>query len=257
MRGFDSAAVEAVVRTAVGTRVTAAGGITRATEVAELDRIGADAQVGMALYTGKLSLGDAVAAPLTKPLPDDVWPTVVCDEAGRTLGLVEHKGIAGARRGRTAWDLLVPLAPIAVAQRRDVGERAAARARGSGLRSRRAALHGAPGWRRILSPQSPLMLEPLSSIWPISSARSRTGWLGPSRDQEPRSCWLTPRCLRRNCAKKQRNWRGRSRRTTSCVRRRTCSTWRSWRLVRGGRNVGRCARRAGAPPWGRQPATDG
>jgi len=88
MAGFDGAAVEAVVRAATGARVTAAGGITSAAEVAELDALGADAQVGMALYTGKLPLGDAVAAPLAKPLPGDVWPTVVCDEAGRTLGLV-------------------------------------------------------------------------------------------------------------------------------------------------------------------------
>ncbi len=88
MGGFDRAAVEAVVGAAAGARVTAAGGITTATEVAELDGIGVDAQVGMALYTGRLSLGDAIAAPLTKSLPGDVWPTVVCDEAGRTLGLV-------------------------------------------------------------------------------------------------------------------------------------------------------------------------
>ena len=88
MAGFDGAAVEAVVRAATGARVTAAGGITSAAEVAELDALGVDAQVGMALYTGKLPLGDAVAAPLAKPLPGDVWPTVVCDEAGRTLGLV-------------------------------------------------------------------------------------------------------------------------------------------------------------------------
>jgi phosphoribosyl-ATP pyrophosphohydrolase len=88
MAGFDGAAVEAVVRAATGARVTAAGGITSAAEVAELDALGADAQVGMALYTGKLPLGDAVAAPLAKPLPGELWPTVVCDEAGRTLGLV-------------------------------------------------------------------------------------------------------------------------------------------------------------------------
>jgi len=115
MGGFDFTAVEAVVRTAVGTRVTAAGGITTAPDVAELDRIGADAQVGMALYTGKLSLGDAVAAPLTKPLPGDVWPTVVCDEAGRTLGLVwstreslaravaERRGIYWSRSRQALW----------------------------------------------------------------------------------------------------------------------------------------------------------
>jgi phosphoribosyl-ATP pyrophosphohydrolase len=88
MGGFDFGAVEAVVAAAAGARVTAAGGITTAAEVAALDRIEADAQVGMALYTGKLPLGNAVAAPLTKALANEVWPTVVCDEAGRTLGLV-------------------------------------------------------------------------------------------------------------------------------------------------------------------------
>src|SRR5204863_9959778 len=46
MRGFDYAAVKAVVRAAEGARVTAAGGITTRAEVAELDRIGADAQIG-------------------------------------------------------------------------------------------------------------------------------------------------------------------------------------------------------------------
>ena len=115
MGGFDCAAVEAVVRAAAGARVTAAGGITTAAEVAELDRIGADAQVGMALYTGRLALGDAVAAPLAKPLPGEVWPTLVCDEAGRTLGLVwstreslaravaERRGIYWSRSRQALW----------------------------------------------------------------------------------------------------------------------------------------------------------
>jgi len=116
MAGFDLAAVEAVVRAAGAARVTAAGGITTASEVAKLDALGADAQVGMALYTGKLSLGDAVAAPLTKPLPGEVWPTVVCDEAGRTLGLVwstreslaravgERRGIYWSRSRQEIWE---------------------------------------------------------------------------------------------------------------------------------------------------------
>jgi phosphoribosyl-AMP cyclohydrolase / phosphoribosyl-ATP pyrophosphohydrolase len=107
MRGFDGRAVEAVVRAAEGARVVAAGGITTPAEVAELDRLGADAQVGIALYTGKLSLGDAIAAPLVKPLPGDVWPTVVCDEAGHTLGLVwstrESVGRAVAERRGIYW----------------------------------------------------------------------------------------------------------------------------------------------------------
>jgi len=116
MGGFDAAAVAAVVHAASGARVTAAGGITTASEVAELDRLGADAQVGMALYTGGLSLGDAIAAPLTKSLPGDVWPTVVCDEAGRTLGLVwstraslaravaERRGIYWSRSRQSIWE---------------------------------------------------------------------------------------------------------------------------------------------------------
>jgi phosphoribosyl-ATP pyrophosphohydrolase len=115
LAGFDVAAVEAVVRAAGAARVTAAGGITTASDVAELDALGADAQVGMALYTGTLSLGAAIAAPLTKPLAGEVWPTVVCDEAGRTLGLVwstreslaravaERRGIYWSRSRQEIW----------------------------------------------------------------------------------------------------------------------------------------------------------
>ncbi len=116
MSGFDFPAVVDAVRAAGQARLTAAGGITTATEIAELDRIGADAQVGMALYTGRLSLGEAVAAPLAKPLDGDVWPTVVCDEWGHTLGLVwstreslaraiaERRGVYWSRSRRTLWE---------------------------------------------------------------------------------------------------------------------------------------------------------
>lgn len=115
MGGFDRAAVDAVVRAAAGVRVTAAGGITTAAEIAELDALGADAQVGMALYSGRLSLGEAVAAPLTKPMAGEHWPTVVCDEAGRALGLVwstresltravaERRGIYWSRSRQELW----------------------------------------------------------------------------------------------------------------------------------------------------------
>jgi phosphoribosyl-ATP pyrophosphohydrolase len=118
MGGFDLAAVAAAVRAAGGAggaRLTAAGGITTTAEIAELDRIGADAQVGMALYTGRLPLGDAVAAPLAKPLDGNLWPTVVCDESGHTLGLVwstreslaravaERKGIYWSRSRQALW----------------------------------------------------------------------------------------------------------------------------------------------------------
>ena len=57
MQGTDFAAIEAV-RRATDRRVTAAGGITTMDEVDALDRIGVDAVVGMAIYTGRMSLPD-------------------------------------------------------------------------------------------------------------------------------------------------------------------------------------------------------
>lgn len=68
-------------------RVTIAGGVTTAAEVAALDRMGADAQVGMALYTDRMHLADAIAAPLVSDRPDGLWPTVVTDPRGLALGL--------------------------------------------------------------------------------------------------------------------------------------------------------------------------
>lgn len=79
--------VPALVSAAGAARVTVAGGVRDASEVAALDRLGADAQVGMAIYSGRMDLGDAIAAPLTSDRPDGLWATLVEDEAGRALGL--------------------------------------------------------------------------------------------------------------------------------------------------------------------------
>ena len=68
-------------------RVTIAGGVTTAEEIKALDEIGADAQVGMALYTGRLGLADGIMAPLVTDRPDGLYPTVVVDERGFCLGL--------------------------------------------------------------------------------------------------------------------------------------------------------------------------
>lgn len=67
--------------------LTVAGGITTVDEIAALDRLQIDAQVGMALYTGRMDLADALAAPLTSDRPDGLWPTVVVDDRGVALGL--------------------------------------------------------------------------------------------------------------------------------------------------------------------------
>ncbi|MCC6221300.1 MAG: phosphoribosyl-ATP diphosphatase [Deltaproteobacteria bacterium] len=68
-------------------QLTIAGGVAAAEEVAILDRLGADAQVGMALYTGVLSLADAFCAVLNSDRADGLWPTVITDEYGMALGL--------------------------------------------------------------------------------------------------------------------------------------------------------------------------
>jgi phosphoribosylformimino-5-aminoimidazole carboxamide ribotide isomerase len=57
MQGTDIDAI-AAVRAATTRRVTAAGGITTRQEIDALDRMGVDAVVGMALYTGRLSLDE-------------------------------------------------------------------------------------------------------------------------------------------------------------------------------------------------------
>jgi phosphoribosyl-ATP pyrophosphohydrolase/phosphoribosyl-AMP cyclohydrolase len=85
--GTDLGRVAALVAAAGDARVTIAGGVTTAEEVAELDRLGADAQVGMALYTGRMSLGAAVAASARSDRADGLVATVVADERGTTLGL--------------------------------------------------------------------------------------------------------------------------------------------------------------------------
>jgi phosphoribosylformimino-5-aminoimidazole carboxamide ribotide isomerase len=55
MRGTDIEAIRAV-RQGTTRRVTAAGGITTQHEIDELDALGVDSVVGMALYTGKLDV---------------------------------------------------------------------------------------------------------------------------------------------------------------------------------------------------------
>ncbi len=92
LQGGDVARAEALVAGAAGVRITFAGGITELEEIAALDRLGADAQVGMALYTERLDLGAAIAAPLTSERPDGLWPTVVVDELGIALGLAWSDG---------------------------------------------------------------------------------------------------------------------------------------------------------------------
>jgi len=120
--GFDYDLVERAAVAARDARLTAAGGITTPNDIARLDEKGIDAQIGMAIYTERMSLGDAISAPLQKPLKWDsvnntqLWPTVVVDESDRALGLVwsskesisraiaERKGIYYSRSRNEIWE---------------------------------------------------------------------------------------------------------------------------------------------------------
>jgi phosphoribosyl-AMP cyclohydrolase / phosphoribosyl-ATP pyrophosphohydrolase len=86
--GLPRDKVEALIGASGGLRITFAGGAASAAEIGELDRLGADVQVGTALALGQMSLAEALAATLRTDRPDGLWPTIVCDEGGRALGLV-------------------------------------------------------------------------------------------------------------------------------------------------------------------------
>ena len=115
MGGTDLEFAKAIIAAAAPCKVTVAGGVTEVAELAELDRLGADAQVGMALYSGRMDLGDALAAPLVTDRPDGLIPTVVTDERGVALGLVysskesirvavnERRGIYWSRSRNQLW----------------------------------------------------------------------------------------------------------------------------------------------------------
>ncbi len=88
LSGLSEDRAKALVAAADGVRITFAGGAASAAEIGALDRLGADAQVGTAVALGKIKLAEAFASCLSSDRPDGLWPTVVCDEGGRALGLV-------------------------------------------------------------------------------------------------------------------------------------------------------------------------
>lgn len=87
MVGLQRERIEEIVDAAGDARVTVAGGVRDASDIGMADRCGADAQVGMALYSGALDLADAIGAPLRSDREDGLWPTMVCDPRGVALGL--------------------------------------------------------------------------------------------------------------------------------------------------------------------------
>jgi phosphoribosyl-ATP pyrophosphohydrolase len=87
LEGTDLDRVEELLEAAGDADLTVAGGVSTLDEIANLYHRGVDAQVGMALYTHQIHLADAIGAPLTSDRADGLFPTVVCDEYGKALGL--------------------------------------------------------------------------------------------------------------------------------------------------------------------------
>ena len=100
MQGIDLDAARRLRAAADPARLTVAGGVRDPSEVAALDALGIDTQVGMALYTGRFEVADVLAAMLHSEREDGLWPTLVCDDLGQALGLVwsSHESLREALR---------------------------------------------------------------------------------------------------------------------------------------------------------------
>ena len=114
MEGLDRERIESLVAMAP-VPLTVAGGVTTCDDVAFLHRLGAKAQIGMAIYTGGLNLADALLACLDfEKCP--LIPTIVQEassgdvlmlaysspESLRTA-LEERRGVYFSRSRRTLW----------------------------------------------------------------------------------------------------------------------------------------------------------
>lgn len=115
MTGLPMDLAAEYVELAKPARLTIAGGVRDIADIAGASRLGADVQVGMALYTGAIHLADAITAPLRSDRSDGLWPTIVTDECGVALGLAysnaesvrqavsERRGIYWSRARNSLW----------------------------------------------------------------------------------------------------------------------------------------------------------
>lgn len=85
--GLPMERIEELARACGDARLCVAGGARSAREIAELDAIGVDVQVGMGLYRGDFDLAECLFAMLRSERDDGLVPTIVCDPQGVALGL--------------------------------------------------------------------------------------------------------------------------------------------------------------------------
>lgn len=86
MQGTDLEQVRAL-RNAVGCRVVAAGGVNSLEQIEELERLGCDVQLGMALYTGAVSLKDAFIKCIDWKKTGGLVPVIAQSVSGEVLML--------------------------------------------------------------------------------------------------------------------------------------------------------------------------
>lgn len=84
LQGTDLDTIQQV-KQVTSNKLTVAGGVTTMDEIRNLASLGVDAQLGMALYTGKISLTEAFIESLN--WKSELIPTITCDSSGQVLML--------------------------------------------------------------------------------------------------------------------------------------------------------------------------
>jgi phosphoribosyl-ATP pyrophosphohydrolase/phosphoribosyl-AMP cyclohydrolase len=84
MSGIDIETAKEL-RSSLNIKITAAGGVSTLKEIEALSKAGCDIQLGMALYTGKISLADAFSAALNWEKTGGLVPVIAQDTCGQVL----------------------------------------------------------------------------------------------------------------------------------------------------------------------------
>ena len=105
MTGIDLDAVRKLCE-AVSCRITVAGGVSTLDEIEDLAALGCDVQLGMALYTGKITLADAFGASINWKKAQSLLPLIVQAPDGQILmtGFTDVEALAETfRRGNVCF----------------------------------------------------------------------------------------------------------------------------------------------------------
>jgi len=86
MQGVDFKIIKKL-RSLTNNKLTVAGGISSVDEIKKLEDLGADSQLGMALYTGKINLSEAYASLLDFGKNNGLIPTITQDDKKQVLML--------------------------------------------------------------------------------------------------------------------------------------------------------------------------